>query len=208
MTPVRRAILLALSSLVLGSLAAQAVNGREEELRSRVGDPVPVLVTARSMPAGTRLAPGLLAVRAVPRRWAPVDGVGDPERLDGMVTTVELPAGAFLTAGAWRDPGEGGAGELAADERVATVVAVAPPGTVRPGIRVDVVVARSGARPVVALRSVQVMAVRVPPGDSDQAGGHTVEADLRTRIDGALKLAQAAGEGAEVRLLPIGGGEG
>ncbi len=124
-----------------------------------------------------------------------------------MVANVAIPEGAYISAGMWRDPQVTGAPGLAPDERVATVIAFAPPEAVRAGMRVDVVIAKTGSRPVLALKAAEVLAVRSPsPGIDGDEAGHRVEADLRTKVPGALRLAEAGGSAAEIRLLPIGGG--
>jgi Flp pilus assembly protein CpaB len=194
-------------SLLLGGAAASGISDRERAMRAQVGDPVPVLVASRGIAAGSRIVPGSLAIRQVPRRWAPVGTLNRVDQAFGMVASVRIPEGAYISTGTWRDPGSDRASGLAADERVATVIAFAPPDAVRPGMRVDVVIARTGSRPVLALRAAEVLAVRTPSAGLDgDGGGHRVEADLKTKVPGALRLAEAGGSSAEIRLLPIGGG--
>lgn len=192
-------------SLLLGGAAASGISDRERAMRAQVGDPVPVLVTSRAIAAGSRIGSGSLAIRQVPRRWVPAGILNRVDQAYGMVATVGIPEGAYISTGAWRDPGSDRASGLAADERVATVIAFAPPDSMRPGMRVDVVIARTGSAPVLALRAVEVLGVRSPSSGVDDGGGHRVEADLKTKIPGALRLAEAGGAAAEIRLLPIGG---
>lgn len=204
MTSVRRAFLFLVASVLLGAVASEAVSSRERELRSMVGAPVPVLVTARQVSEGETFGAGNLSVREVPSRWAPRPVLGRPRQAWGMVAATKLPAGSFLGPGTWRDPADRAADALGDAERIATVVAAAPPGSVMPGSRVDVVVTTGDSRPRLAMRGVEVLAVRRAP-EGATGPGHAVEADLRTDVAGAIRLAQASGEDSGIRLLPIGG---
>ena len=198
----------ALLSFVLGGAAVDSMASRENALRRSIGDLTPVLVTSRAVSAGEVIGPSSLAVRQVPGRWAPVGGLTKVSQVYGLTAAVDLPVGAYLTADSVSDPRAVGVSGLSQGERVATVVAVAAPGTVRRMGRVDVVVATSGGRPSLALRAAEVLAVRSVSGDSGSEGArHRVEADLKASVAGALRLAQAAGEGAEIQLLPIGEAE-
>lgn len=190
-------------SVLFGVGAVSAVRSREREVMGMVGDPVPVLVTVRGVAAGESLDSGGLATRSVPGRWAPPGALSRADQADGMVASAALPAGSYLAPGSWRERSTATTPLLREGERLATVVAVAPPSGVGKGSRVDVVLAPSAGRPVVALRNVEVVATR-PSQDGESASGHTVEADLRTDVRGALRLAEASAGGAVIRLLPIG----
>jgi Flp pilus assembly protein CpaB len=204
-TPVRRALVFALLSLLLGGLAADTVGRREAQIESSIGAPVAVLVTARALDVGVRITAGDLAVRQVPKRWAPVGAVAKVSLAIGSEAAVALPAGAYLTAGSLRGDEPDATASLQPGERVATVVAAAPPGAIRVGALVDVVVATAGRRPLIAIRAAEVLAFRRPASDADSSAGRSsVEVDLRSSVGGALKLAQAEGDGSEVQLLPIG----
>lgn len=201
----RRAMVFALLSVLLGGTAANSMSNRENALRRSVGELTAVLVTAAEIREGEVIGPSMLSIRQVPKRWVPVGALRNAAQADGLTAAVTLPAGSYLTAGTLTDPGASGVSNLSADERVATVVAVAAPGTVRRRGRVDVVVASSGSRPAVALRAAEVLAVRPVPGEPESGvARHRIEADLKASVSGALRLAQAAGEGAEIQLLPIG----
>ena len=207
MKPVRKALIFGASSLFLAGSAADAVSQRERQLRSAIGAPVDVLVTSTAVAAGVRLKAGALVVRSVPKRWAPVGALSRPQQAWGMVAATDLQKGAYLTAGTLRDGESSGLGQLGGNDRVATVAAIAAPGTIRLGSRVDVVVARVGAKPIVAVAGVEVLAVRRAVDDGSSSGQVSrVEADLRTTVSGALRLAAAAGDGAQIQLLPIGAG--
>jgi SAF domain len=207
MNPVRKTLIFGISSVLLAGSAADAVSQRESQLRSAIGDPVEVLVTSSAVRSGTRLTASVLAVRSVPKRWAPVGALSHPQQAWGMVAAADLPKGAYLGSGTLREADAQSVGALGGSERIATVTAVAAPGTIRAGGNVDVVVARPGAKPVVALSGVEVLAVRRA---ADEAAGPSqesrVEADLRTNVSGALRLAAATGDGAQIQILPIGTG--
>ena len=205
MTAVRRALVFGLLSLLLGGLAADVVGRREAQIESRIGVPVEVLVTSRALDVGARITAGDLAVRQVPKLWAPVGALARVSLAVGAVTATALPSGSYLTAGSLRGQESDATSALGPGERVATVVAAAPPGVIRAGSFVDVVVATAGKRPSIAMRAAEVLAVRRPSSDlSESAGRSAVEVDLRASVGGALRLAQAAGDGAEIQLLPIG----
>ncbi len=205
MTAVRRALVFGLLSLLLGGLAADVVGRREAQIESRIGVPVAVLVTSRALGVGARITAGDLAVRQVPKLWAPVGALARVSLAVGAVTATALPSGSYLTAGSLRGQESDATSALGPGERVATVVAAAPPGVIRAGSLVDVVVATAGKRPSIALRAGEVLAARRPSDDLAESGGRSaVEVDLRASVDGALRLAQAAGDGAEIQLLPIG----
>jgi hypothetical protein len=71
----RRGVALALVAIGCGALAAASVHDKVEEVESRTGAPVEVVVAAEEIPPGTRLHRGrvrrVLTVRAVPARYAP-----------------------------------------------------------------------------------------------------------------------------------------
>lgn len=206
----RRGVLLLGLALVLGGLAAADVARREAALERRLGPPVPVVVARRAIEPGTALAPGDLAIRQVPARFAPAGGFGATGEVVGMQAAVPIGAGDDLS------PGELGGGasagpELRAGERVADVVAVGSPDAVVPGSRVDVVVTREGrdggpGRTELALEDVEVLAAAPAQEDGGEAtgppGAPRVAASLRVTVRQAVFLAAAQSFAREVRLLP------
>jgi pilus assembly protein CpaB len=210
MTRRRRAAVLAGLALVLAALAASDVARQEGALRRRLGPPVPVLVARAALPAGRLLTPAALAVRGVPRRFAPPDAYSRPEAVAGLRAAVPLRAGSFLVPGAVRAPAPARSGANAVHgpgERIVDVAARAAPGQVSPGARVDVLVTPSSrdgdARPaVVALRDVLVTATTRAPADSAGDGGPRVEASLLVTLSQALTLATLQASAREIRLLP------
>jgi pilus assembly protein CpaB len=91
-----------------GTVAAAQVHGTVQEVESRTGAPVPVVVAGRDLPEGTRLSPRraarALALREVPARYAPRDALAAPEQAVGMELAVPLVAGAYVTAPMLRPP--------------------------------------------------------------------------------------------------------
>lgn len=199
----RRALLLAGCSILLGTLAASDVAGREAALRRAIGFPVPVVVAARDLRAGERLGPRALAVRIVPERYAPRGRYGSEEALAGLRAGVAIPAGADIQRALLA--GDGSA-PVASGERVTQLVAIGDRETIVPGVGVDVVVTRdrgSGAgRATLALQDAEVLAVRpAPPGRQDD-GQPRVSVALRTTAAQAVGLAEAQDFARELRLLP------
>ena len=210
----RRGLLLIGASLACGAAAAGHVQDRAAQVEAQVGGLVPVLVARHDLAADTRLAPerlpGMLAVRQVPRRFAPPDALSAPADAAGLRLAAPVPAGGYVTAGAF-DPGEvpddraGVArGERSLDVAVAGGEAL---GEAPPGARVDVLVTsedRAGAgRTVLALEAVELLAIR-PPSDADADGAAsraTAVATLRVEPRQAVYLTAAQSFAREIRLL-------
>jgi pilus assembly protein CpaB len=214
----RRALLLGGLALVLGGLAAFDVAGREAALERRVGGLVNVVVAREPVAAGRRVRAGALAIRSVPRRFAPDGTTGDPRALVGQRAAVDIPAGADLTAGLVggeraRPPGPA----VRRGERIAELVALGSPQLVTPGSRVDVLVTpepRSGAADVavLALEDVEVLTaapVAAPdaPPSARSAPGARLAASLRVTLRQAIYLAAVQDFAREVRLLPRAEGD-
>jgi pilus assembly protein CpaB len=216
----RRAVVLLSLALACGGLAASQVSERERRVEAQVGRPVAVLVAARDIRPGTRLttrrARRLLAVRQVPERFAPPDGLASPEDALGLRVSGELPRHAYVTAAAFqpgaRDRGEPG---LAAGER-ALELPVAGGGSLRglagSGARVDVLVTtepRAGSgRTFVALEGVELLDARTAaaPGETGSDAADAV-ATLRVSPRQAVYLTAAASFARELRLLPRSPGD-
>jgi pilus assembly protein CpaB len=184
----RRGLLLLCCALVCGGLAASQVREHERRVEAALGPFVRVAVARHQLAAAHRLEPGDLASRRVPARFAPPDALPDAA---GARTAIELPAGAYLTAGvlggAKRDTA------LATGERAVTVRAAGALETAQPGSRVDVVVstqtADGGGRSFVALENAELLDLRGPL------------ATLRVTAREAVYLTAAANFAHEIRLL-------
>jgi len=202
MTAVRKALLLGMLSLMLGGAAAADISARESALAAKIAPLVPIVVTAISVKAGRYLDARQLALRMIPQRWMPAGSLTRITAGRRLVAAVDLPRGAVLGPGAFRDAGSV-AEQLASGERATTVSALAPLDALQVGIGVDVLAAAEGARPRLVVKDAGVIAWR-RIAESDAGSASRVEVDLQTDLHGALDLAAAAAEGAELRLLPIG----
>jgi pilus assembly protein CpaB len=207
----RRAALLLGLALLLGTLAASDVAGREAALRRSVGPAVPVVVARTRLPAGTRLAARHLAVRRVPSRFAPASAYGSAAPLLGARTAVALEAGEDVAPSAV-DDGAGAAGApVRPGERVADLVARGPVELVQAGGRVDVLVTRDrgdgGGSTSVALEDAEVLAAR-PAAEAEAGdGGARVAVSLRVTVRQAVYLAAAQSFARELRVLPRAAGD-
>jgi pilus assembly protein CpaB len=159
---------------------------------------------------------GALAIRRVPRRFAPEGAVASPASLAGLRAAVDIAGGSDIVGsmvGDGRAPPVGAA--IRRGERVAQVVALATPELVTPGSHVDVLVTpepREGAsgEAVLALEDVEVLdAAPAVAGDGSAgrsaatpAAGERVEVSLRVTLRQAVYLAAAQDFARELRLLP------
>jgi pilus assembly protein CpaB len=203
----RRAVLLLGLALVLGALAASDVARREAGLRAQLGPPVAVVVARTTLPAGRRLRPGDLALRRVPRRYAPAERPALPEELVGQRLAVPVARHGSITPTLIDVGGPPGA-PVRVGERAADVVAVGSPAVVVPGARVDVLVTREGeggspAGSELALEDVEVLAAAAAPAGSGprEDGAARVAATLRVSVRQAVYLAAAQAFAREMRLL-------
>jgi pilus assembly protein CpaB len=212
----RRALLLGGLALVLGGLAASNVAGREAALARRAGGLVGVVVAREPIPAGAAVRRRALAIRRVPRHFAPAGAVASPDAIAGLRAAVDIAPGSDIAAsmvGGGRARPVGPA--IRRGERIARVVALATPELITPGSHVDVLVTpepRDGAsgEAVLALEDVEVLdAAPAAAGDGPAGGsagrpapGARVEASLRVTLRQAVYLAAAQDFARELRLLP------
>lgn len=220
----RRAFLFLSLALACGGLAASEVASRVRAVEAAVGAPVPVLTTARDVPAGRELRRSDLAVREVPERFVAPDALVAPQEAVGLAPAAPLAKGAYVTAAVFGAPagGERGAsarvvplrrGERAVEVQVAGADALAGSP---PGARVDVLVsteagASGSARTLLALEDVEMIAVRAGAGESAagtgalEPGGAGASASatvtLRVTLRQAVYLTAAQNFAREVRLL-------
>lgn len=221
MTRRRRALLLGGLALVLGGLAASNVASREAALARRVGGLVDVVVARDRIAAGVPVRVGDLAVRRVPLRFAPRDGIADPEVVVGRRAAVDIEPRTDLVPAMFGDgPATPVAPPIGRGERIAQVVALAAPDLVTAGSRVDVLVTpepRSGAdgEALLALEDVEVLrAAPAAAGDAAAGGssgrpapGARVAVSLQVTLRQAIYLAAAQDFARELRLLPRSGGD-
>lgn len=199
----RRALLMVGLAVVLAAFAAADVQRRERALHAAVGPRTTVVVAARPLPAGEPLTAERLTVRALPRRYAPRDAAEQPEQLIGLRPRVTIPAGHDVAPSILDD---GGPGVLRAGERIAEIVAIGDARTVRPGVRVDVLVTRDAGRSAgstrLALEDAEVVDVSPAPADGGDTAGRRIAIGLRVTIRQAVYLAAAQNFATELRVLP------
>jgi pilus assembly protein CpaB len=199
-------------ALVLGGLAASDVAQREAAVRAQLGPVVEVVVARTDLRPGRKVRAENLALRRVPRRYAPAGAATVPETLIGQELATAVPRGAYL--GAWQlasDPAVAGP-PVRKGERAAEVVGLGAPSLVVPGARVDVLVTRdadagAAAGTELALEDVEVLAARPAPAGARDDGAERVAATLRVSVDQAVYLAAAQSFAREVRLLPRAAGD-
>lgn len=201
----RAAVLLGLA-LVLGGLAASDVARRESALREQLGPVLDVVVARGDLAAGRKLRAGDLAVRPVPRRYAPVGAAELPAELVGERLAGPVQRGGYLGIAQLEIDGGVSGPAVEKGERAAEIVGLGAPDLVVPGARVDVLVTRDGepgaaAGTQLALEDVEVLAARRAPDAADD-GADRVAATLRVSVEQAVYLAAAQSFAREVRLLP------
>jgi pilus assembly protein CpaB len=208
MTRRRRAAALLGLALLLGVLAASDVAGREAAMRRQLGPDVPVVVVRSPLQPGERITRGALARRLVPERYAPASAFRDPSEAVGQRAGVAITAGSDLGPALLRAPPATApaAAALRGGERALDLVAVAPPATVVPGARVDVLVTYDGRDGVagstrLALGDVELLAARPAPAADGADALPRVVATLRVTVRQAVALTAAAAAAREVRLL-------
>jgi len=205
-------------ALVLGGLAAFNVAGREAALERRVGGLVDVVVARQPIAAGERLTARALAIRRVPRRFAPAGTTGSPQAFLDRRAAVDIPADTDLTAGLIVRDDAGPAGpDVRRGERVAEIVALGSPELVIPGSRVDVLVtpeppSGGSGEAALALEDVEVIAASAVAAEDAAASkgatpGPRVAASLRVTVRQAVYLAAAQDFARELRLLPRASGD-
>lgn len=210
----RRAVVLAVLSVLLGGLAASDVSGREAALRRALGAPVPVLVTEQAVKAGQGLEHVRLAVRRVPARYAPAEAFSGRGDVAGLRAAVAIPAGTDLSSSLVADPAQlsGSAVPVGPGERVAELVALGSPANVVRGSRVDVLVTRDTGdqegETTLALEDAEVLSAA--PAAAERGGedpGPRVAVALRVTLRQAVYLAAAQSFARELRVLPRATGD-
>jgi pilus assembly protein CpaB len=202
----RRSLLLLGLALLLGSLAASDVAGREAALERRLGPTVPVVVARAALAADEPIPVERLTVRQVPARFAPRGAYADPAQVADQRPAAPLAPGVDVTAAALADPAREDPGApVRRGERIADIVATGSPDLVVPGTRVDVLVTRE-RRTELALQDVEVLSAAPAPQDQNEASPR-VQAALRVTLRQAVFLAAAQSFARDVRLLPRPAGD-
>lgn len=205
MSRTRRGLLLVGLSLLLGGLAASDVARREAALARRLGPLVEVVVARDDLAAGTELAPGHLAVRRIPARYAVPGAAAAPGEVLGARLAVPTPRGGAVGPATTELEVAGPGALIRRGERAVPVIATGSAELVVPGSRVDVLVTREGATEL-ALQDVEVLSAEAAP-EPPAGGGPRVAATLRVSLRQAVFLAAAESFAREVRLLPRAPGD-
>ena len=208
----RRALVFGVLAVLLGTLAATDVAGRERDLRRSLGEPVPVLVARGDIRAGQPLAGAALAVRRVPGRYRPRQGFATAVEVAGLKAAVAIPAGTDVTPALVADPDRSSTFEVGAGERVAELVAHGPAGQIAAGTHVDLLVTRETASgegsTTLALQDAEVVrASPAPPEEGGEDPSPRVALALRVRLRDAVYLAAAQSFARELRVLPRAAGD-
>lgn len=199
----RRTTTLALVvALAAGSAAAWLVNDYATALRKREGAPVTIAVAAAPIARGTRiddrLAVSAIGERVVPRAYTPVGAVKAAENVLGMVTTVDLPRGAYLTTADFSGgPLSGGAGfRLRDGERAITINALVTPDDAEPapGRQADVLASGvgGGASTSLLLSGAEILAVADAAAETSDSLDQAAGAPPHRRITLRVAAGQAA----------------
>jgi pilus assembly protein CpaB len=215
-SPRARTIVLLGAALACGGLAASAIGRERDAVRSQVGDPVPVVIAASPLRAGTlltgrRVGRSLLR-RRVPARFVPGGAIARPEHATGLRLASPLAAGDYLTHGVLRsDSARDGVSVGAPDRGRVVEVAVAGARSITsllaPGTAVDVLVTTEkgagagGTR--LALQRVEL--VGFEPGDGGgpaESTAATGTATLAVTLRQAVYLTAAQAFAREIRLVP------
>jgi pilus assembly protein CpaB len=211
MTRRRRMLVLAGLSVVLGSLAASDVAGREAAVRRQLGGSVPVVTSAQDLEPGETLVPRVLRTRSVPGRYRPQGTYAAAPALLGRHAAVAIPAGTDLTDAIAVAATVGGGAPVAPGQRVAEIVAEGSASMIRPGGRVDVVVTRDTAdghgSTRLALQDAEVLEVRALTPDGGDTPVSRVAVSLRVSLSQAVMLTSAQSFAKDLRVLPRAAGD-
>lgn len=174
----RASKVLALLAVATGLGAYGLVRGyaaRLEALRPAVGTPTAVVVAAQPIERGTVLAESLLRVAEMPSAFAPPGALRSLEQAVGQTAASDLAEGEAVTR---TRLGAAEAGPIASlvpsGLRAFPVEAGVPPGSVRPGDRVDVFATFGGPNPHTETVATGLEVLLVLGGD--EAGGTSLTA--------------------------------
>ena len=207
----RRAAVLGGLAIVLGSLAASDVSGREAALRRGLGPVVPVVVARADIAAGAPIRAAALAVRRAPVALrAGAEPSATRRRSSAGAPASPIPGGHRPAAGA--AGGRRGRGRRRPRPVRASGSRGSSPSarraSSRPGTLTDVLITRDGpggaARTRLALRGAEVVASAPAPRapEGDQAGLPRAALALRVTLRQAIALVEAQNGARELRALP------
>jgi pilus assembly protein CpaB len=206
MSRTRRGILLVGLALVLGGLAAADIGRREAAVARRLAPLVAVVVAREDLEAGAELAPGDLAVRRIPLRYAPAGAaVAAGEVVGGRLAAAVVRGGPIGPGMLATDAVAAGA-PVRRGERAVPLVATGSAELISAGTRVDVLVTRDAGTEL-ALQDVEVLTAAPAADAPESAGAPRVAATLRVTVRQAVYLAAAQSFARDIRLLPRATGD-
>lgn len=172
----RRSKAFAVLAVACGAGAYALVDGyatRLEALRPVAGEPVPVVVAARTLARGAALADGDLRVELVPRAFAPPGRVASPASVAGEVLASDVAEGEAITPTRLGTAGGPVASLVPSGLRAFPIQVGSAAGTVSPGDRVDVLATFGGPRPYTdtVASGLEVLLVVRPESGAFSAGG-------------------------------------
>lgn len=124
MNPRRRRGVILIGLAALGGLGVfVAIASYVAEVRGNLTPTTTAVFLSEPAFAMAPIRPDMVRLREVPRRWAPPEGISDPQAMEGLVPPADLPAGTQLQAGMLVPPPE-----IAADQREISVMISADTG--------------------------------------------------------------------------------
>lgn len=195
-----RSRLFAALSVLTGAGAFLVVHGyaaRLEALRPVAGEPIPVVVAARSLSRGTVLSPDVLRVRRLPSTFAPPGAIGSVEQAEGRTLVSDLAEGEAVTDTRVGVAGGAVASLVPSGLRAFPIRGGVPPGTLRPGDRVDVLATFGGPRPYTdtVASGLEVLTILEDRDETFAAGAQGPSLVLLVSPDTAERLAYAVAFG-------------
>ncbi len=160
---------LALASGVAAFLLVRGYEAKLELLRPAVGPPTPVVVAAHALTRGTVLGEDAVLVAEIPAAFVPPGAIRSVEDVVGRTIATDLAEGEALTRTRFGAAGGPLASLVPSGLRAFPVPAAMPPGTLRPGDRVDVLATFGGPHPHTETVATGLEILRVL--DEGDAGG-------------------------------------
>lgn len=190
---------------------AVTVVGYTDSVSGRFGSLRPVVVTTSAIERGraltSQVAQRSLQVRRIPSRFVPAGTLTDPSGALGLVSSVDLPPGTYLSAGILRPPGKQTPRARPYAGLHPVEVTVQGAGAISPeGGRFDVLVTPLSDRGPGGTRVVTRSAVVVgtSPMDESGSGSPSARVTLAVRRADAIRLIDAEARGERLTLLAVG----